>query len=104
MTDQRNKAIGTWIPLMEFAMKRNISLSTLRRHIKNGKVTFKIEGGRYLLWDNEDHCSIASSDSKPSLESVSQLEKDLKQAQEEIAELKTLIALYEEYIPPQFNV
>jgi hypothetical protein len=37
----------------------------------------------------------------PLLSTVLQLRQDLKRAQEEIAELKTLIAFYEEQITPQ---
>ena len=124
MTNQRYNARGTWLPLMEFAMKHNISLSTLRRHIKASKVSYKVEEGRYLLWDESDENLPSMSQASKNQNSVSQnsvnrssikdsnfdpgsitkLERDLKQAQEEIAELKTLIALYEENIPQQrFN-
>lgn len=81
-----------WIPLLEYALKNGVSLSTLRRHIKAGKVQFKVEDGRYLLLDDSSH-----SDNPL----FSRLQDDLQRAQEEIAELKTLIALYEEKIPSQ---
>jgi hypothetical protein len=77
-----------WIPLVEYAHKKDISLSTLRRHIKAGKIPYKVDQGRYLLFDDAPR---ASSDSvAPSLQ------MQLQQAREEIAELKTLIAFYEE--------
>jgi hypothetical protein len=81
-----------WIPLLDYALKKGVSLSTLRRHIKAGKIPFKVEDGRYLLFDD------SRDDINPSL---ARLEEDLQRAQEEIAELKTLIALYEEKIPNQ---
>ncbi len=81
-----------WIPLLEFALKKGVSLSTLRRHIKAGKIPFKVEDGRYLLFDD------SSGQMNPSLAG---LQEDLQRAQEEIAELKTLIALYEEKLPQQ---
>ena len=81
-----------WIPLIEYALKKGVSLSTLRRHIKAGKIPFKVEDGRYLLFDD-------SNDSNtPELANI---QEELMAAQEEIAELKTLIALYEEKIPNQ---
>jgi hypothetical protein len=75
-----------WIPLVEYALKKGVSLSTLRRHIKAGKIPFKVDQGRYLLFDDSPETSLHES---------------LQRAQEEIAELKTLIALYEEKIPNQ---
>lgn len=89
MEGQHSDSLDKWIPLMEYAMKKGISLSTLRRHIKAKKVKFKVEGGRYLLWD--------SPDEDPKNESeLTVLRKELDRHKEEIAELKTLIALYEE--------
>ncbi len=83
MTESQRSAMNEWVPLMEYATRMGLSLSTLRRHIKAKKVPFRIENGKYLLL-----CT--SSDR------VQELERDLKRAREEIAELKTLIALYEE--------
>lgn len=106
MAGNRHSAIGMWIPLMDYAMKKGISLSTLRRHIKANKLVHKIEDGKYLLWDEDPESSPDSKQSFPEspqsapLETrVFELTQDLKKAQEEIAELKTLIALYEENIP-----
>jgi hypothetical protein len=102
----RRVETGAWLPLMDYSMRKGVSLSTLRRHIKSGKVQFKVEDGRYLLFDE------ASQDAPtPAVQAttaheasqlrfmVSRLEQELKTAREEIAELKTLIALYEETPP-----
>lgn len=79
-----------WISLVEYAHKKGISLSTLRRHIKSGKIPYKVDQGRYLLFDDSDSQTAKTT---PSLES---LQLELQQAREEVAELKTLIAFYEE--------
>jgi predicted DNA-binding transcriptional regulator AlpA len=81
-----------WIPLVEYAHKKGISLSTLRRHIKSGKIPYKVDQGRYLLFDDSDAKAPAVK-TAPSFES---LQLELQQAREEVAELKTLIAFYEE--------
>src|SRR4051812_8313781 len=89
----------TWISLMDYAMKNGVSLSTLRRHIKANKVTHKIENGRYLLWDGQHelpHEQKGVPEDKNA--ELMTLEKKLQRAQEEIAELKTLIAFYEEKV------
>jgi len=86
---------------MDYAIKKGVSLSTLRRHIKANKLTFKVENGRYLLWD-DGNVGIQEPNKPNDLEvEFQKLTRDLKKAQEEIAELKTLIAFYEEKIPQQ---
>lgn len=81
-----------WIPLLEYALRKGVSLSTLRRYIKANRIPYRIEDGRYLLL-----CEDVSSDDDYAR---TQLEQDLQKAREEIAELKTLVALYEETINP----
>jgi hypothetical protein len=115
--------MGEWIPLMDYAMKKGVSLSTLRRHIKANKVQYRVENGRYLLFVEQGDeiltskpaaattvapvtatvgamATVATPSVKPSAQNddflMSQLQAKLKKAQEEIAELKTLIAFYEE--------
>ena len=84
----------TGFPLIEYALKKGVSLSTLRRHIKAGKIPFKVEDGRYLAVRRFPKRRIH-------IPALARLQEDLQRAQEEIAELKTLIALYEEKIPNQ---
>ncbi len=97
MAMSERNAAGGWIPLMDYAMKNGVSLSTLRRYIKAGKVQYKVEGGRYLLLDSQHPIPSNGHDSD---NDIRKLEQDLKRAQEEIAELKMLVALYEEKLPP----
>jgi predicted site-specific integrase-resolvase len=80
----------TWLPLMEYVIKHKVSLLTLRRYIKSGRVEYKLENGRYSILD---HAAPGQS-----------LEKKIRSLEEEIAELKTLIALYEEQIPPRLDL
>lgn len=101
-------AMGDWIPLMDYAMEKGVSLSTLRRHIKANKVEYRVENGRYLLFVESSSGALAPRSTpvtKPTPPSssaqsgdylFSQLQTKLQKAQKEIAELKTLIAFYEE--------
>jgi hypothetical protein len=93
-------ASGAWIPLMDYAIKKGISLSTLRRYIKAGKIQYKVEQGRYLLFDEDADVPSVAVDVQASgtQTKMFRLEKDLQKAQEEIADLKMLIAIYEEKI------
>lgn len=77
---------------MDYAMKKGVSLSTLRRYIKSKKIKYKTESGRYLVWD-EDASELTPSDS---VSEVALLKENLRRAQKEIAELKMLVAIYEQ--------
>jgi hypothetical protein len=97
-----------WVPLVEFSVQKGISLSTLRRYIKSNKIPWKLLEGRYLVMDdgtftaprNQELRSptptpleIAPGDQESR---VRELQTALHAAHEEIAELKTLLAFYEE--------
>ncbi len=40
-----------WLPLIEFSNKHSISISTLRRRIKDKSIEFKLEDGKYFILD-----------------------------------------------------
>jgi hypothetical protein len=94
-TPQPASQTSDWIPLVEYAHKKAISLSTLRRYIKAGKIPYKVDQGRYLLFDDSKEVLI-SGNSGNSGDQVAHLKSELQRAREEVAELKTLIAFYEE--------
>ncbi len=98
-----------WIPILDYAVLRGVSTSTLRRYIKAKKIKYKVENGRYLLlaeaqaaatrstWDS---VSIAGNTLDMSVYArVRELEEQLSQAHEQITEMKMLIAIYEEKLP-----
>ena len=83
-------------------MKKGVSLSTLRRYIKSNKVQYKVEGGRYMLFDEAGNTPMIGQtgptqhvSGNPGV-NTQRLTNELQKAKEEIAELKMLIALYEE--------
>ena len=83
--------------MMDYASQNGVSLSTLRRYIKANKIEYKIENGRYLVYSGtEDMAPVSKTDG---VLPFYQLQTDLMKAQKEIAELKTLIAFYEEQLP-----
>lgn len=72
-------------------MQTGTSLSTLRRYIKANKLAYRVEGGKYFV-----RCAPAPKETAKSHAELSALRTQLKKAQEEIVELKTLIAFYEQ--------
>jgi len=100
---------GEWVPLLQYAAKKSQSISTLRRRIKSNKIRYKLENGRYFLWESDQESQneafemppLDSEEIKRALELKDKLNlkiQELRNAKNEIAELKTLIALYEEKI------
>ena len=88
---------GNWIPLVEFSVQKGISLSTLRRYIKANKIPWKLVEGRYLVMDDGTFTAPRPPEPKQDIEGrIRQLETSLIAANEEIAELQTLVAFYEE--------
>lgn len=39
-----------WIPLTQYSLQNNVSISTLRRRIKSHTIQFKLEAGKYFIW------------------------------------------------------
>ena len=114
-----------WLPLMEYSAATGVSLSTLRRHIKSRKLESRLEEGRYLLpYSGPLPSESSGGDRAVAIETgrsvsvqidqdlvkefetvameatgeIARLEAELKRSREEVAELKTLVALYEEQI------
>ena len=83
--------MGVWLPLLEYARVRSVSLSTLRRYIKARRVTYKTENGRYLIFLDDLTKPVGNG-----VDEVTDLKTQLQRANVEIAELKMLVALYEE--------
>jgi hypothetical protein len=109
-----DEVTGDWIPLMDFAARKGVSISTLRRYIKSNKMKYRVDDGRYLVWDDGKALELGvggkpshikdfarktlSTDTVVLQEQLREMEVELARAQEEIAELKTLVNLYEERI------
>lgn len=109
MEDSDSSTEERWIPLVEYSAKYQVSLSTLRRYIKANKIEHRKEGGKYLVLDQPVYSkrvyssrdqTESASENKDLEERVAQLETAFQKAQEEIAELKMLVALYEEGVSP----
>lgn len=97
------EAEGRWLTIMDYAVKNDVSLSTIRRYIKSNKIPYRMEHGRYMLLDQspgsaptQTQAHGASAESRSMERRVDILEHRLNEALEQIAELKMLVAIYEE--------
>jgi hypothetical protein len=46
-------ASGQWLSLLNYSAQHGISLSTLRRRIKDNSIDFKMENGKYFILDQQ---------------------------------------------------
>lgn len=118
--------IESWLRLADYANKYQVSISTLRRRIKNGSVHYRFDDGKYLLRDTTPSAGEKTEHSEqpetlehdqmrdieePILTSANQLLTELKRAymnvlhekeeqiiqlKEEVSDLKTLVRVLEE--------
>lgn len=73
---------GSWVPLIEYAVRKGVSLSTLRRRIKGHEIKYQLRKGRYFIFEE----GMAVSDRS---------NKTVVELQEQIADLKTLVQVLE---------
>ena len=91
-------SVGTWVSILEYAALKHISISTIRRQIKNNDLQVSSVGGKYYIWVDSSELS-----AKFELERLREANKKL---QEEINDLKMLLSVYEgqrfstEVLPP----
>jgi hypothetical protein len=91
---------------MEYANRRRVSLSTLRRQIKADKIQYRLEHGKYLVFDEAslDPLEVIQSIKKSGdhsglLEAKLQaLESAIRLKDEQLSELQMLVSLYEDQI------
>lgn len=89
---------GIWLSILEYATAKKVSVSTIRRSIKAGHVKYREENGKYFIWTKVD-----PKREELSLKLELELQKKInKELQEEIDDLKMLLAVYESRteIPP----
>jgi len=45
--------MNSWLPITEYAVKNSISVSTIRRKIKNKELKHRLDGGKYFILDEK---------------------------------------------------
>jgi gluconate kinase len=92
-----NATEGVWLSINDYSRYKNVSISTIRRHIKNNILKHKEESGKYFIY-------VASSDKLRLREEeevlrikleLELLKSQLRQLREENNELKMLVEIYE---------
>jgi cell division protein FtsB len=90
---------GIWLSILDYASVKKTSISTIRRSIKAGHVKYREENGKYFIWTKEQSIENANlihekNELAAKLENE-YLKKQNRELQEEINDLKMLLAVYE---------
>lgn len=104
---------GVWLSINEYSQYKNVSISTIRRHIKNNILKHKEENGKYFIYVHSIE-KIQLREEEELLRVKLELEllkTNLRVLKEENSELKMLVNLYESELgqlrneqPPEFNL
>ena len=89
---------GTWLSILDYSHFKKVSVSTIRRHIKANLVKWREQEGKYLIWTPTGANEIAERQEADSLKLKLENQRLLMEArrlQEELAEARMLINLYE---------
>lgn len=92
-----NATEGVWLSIADYSRYKNVSISTIRRHIKNNILRHKEENGKYFIYvASGDRLKMREDEEilKIRLE-AELLRTKLKQLREENNELRMLVELYE---------
>lgn len=95
---------GIWLTLIEYVRVTDSSVSTVRRHIKKNKISYRLKDGKYfILCDEKKYQDYMlekeKSDLSIQLENI-RLKNQLTDLKQEILELKMLLKVYEEKLTP----
>ena len=88
---------GVWLSILDYSQYKNISISTIRRHIKSNIVKSKEVEGKYFIYvPDVEKVSLKSEGETLRLKlEIEFLKLEIKKLQEENNEYKMLVDLYE---------
>lgn len=92
-----NATEGVWLSINDYSRYKNVSISTIRRHIKNNILKYKEENGKYFIYvPSTEKLRLREEEEilKVRLE-LELLRSQLRQLREENNELKMLVDIYE---------
>lgn len=89
---------GTWLTINDYSQFKNISISTIRRHIKANLVKWKNSEGKYHIWtaSKPEDIEIRKEGEVLTLRlEIQRLEMENRRLKEELSEMRMLVSIYE---------
>jgi hypothetical protein len=92
-----NATEGVWLSINDYSRYKNVSISTIRRHIKNNILKHKEENGKYFIYvPSTEKLRLREEEEILRIKLESELlRSQIRQLREENNELKMLVDLYE---------
>jgi len=90
---------GVWMSILEYASFKSISISTIRRYIKAGRVKTKKDGGKFFIYVSPEKIREKNSKEEAYLElqlENERLKMKIKSLEEEMNDMKMLVQIYEQ--------
>ncbi|MBI4041891.1 MAG: hypothetical protein HY391_00280 [Deltaproteobacteria bacterium] len=79
----------SWLPIVEYAARTGVSISTVRRRIRSHQIVYRLQAGKYLVkYGAED---FAKGLREIGGSSVEELKEEVERLHEENAELRMLV-------------
>lgn len=89
---------GVWLSINDYSRFKNVSISTIRRHIKNNILKYKEENGKYFIYfHSSEKVQVREEEEllRAKLE-IELLRRQIKDLSEENSELRMLVNVYEQ--------
>ena len=88
---------GVWLSIADYSNYKKVSVSTIRRHIKNNILKHKEEDGKYFIYvSSSEKLKMRGEEEAVRLKfEIETLKNQMRQLQEENNELRMLVNLYE---------
>lgn len=96
---------GIWLSINDYSRYKNVSISTIRRHIKNNILKYREESGKYFIYVASS-AKLKLREEEEVLRSrleIQLLRSQVRDLSEENNELKMLVELYEKGSPLSFE-
>ena len=95
---------GVWLSISDYSRYKNVSISTIRRHIKSKILKHREDNGKYFIYvPSVERVKVKEEEEilRARLE-IELLRTQIRQLKEENSELKMLVELYEgpQNLPP----
>ena len=92
-----NASSGVWLSINDYSRYKDVSISTIRRHIKNNILKYKEENGKYFIYvPSTEKLRLREEEEVLKIKLETELLRtQIRQLREENNELRMLVELYE---------
>jgi len=97
---------GVWLSITDYSQYKGVSVSTIRRHIKNNILKYKEENGKYFIYvASFERIKIREEGELLRIKlEMEHLRSQVRSLQEENNELRMLVNIYEDVsTPPEIS-